>query len=195
MKEKRLQVGCVVMAAGNARRFGDNKLVARTGGKSLIQRALEAVPAEQFCRVVVVTQYPEVERLAKAYGFAPVYNPHSDWGISYTIRLGLDALGQVDAALFQVSDQPLLTRKTVAALVEFYRRQPDKLAALSHHGIRGNPCIFPKAYFPELRALTEDCGGSSVIRHHEGEVFLLETDPMELADADTTGDLKIISSV
>ena len=52
------------MAAGNARRFGENKLAAALDGRSLILRALEAVPAEQFEKVVVVTQYPEVMRLA-----------------------------------------------------------------------------------------------------------------------------------
>ena len=38
-----------------------------------------------------------------------------------------------------------------------------QLVGLSHGGVRGNPCIFPAAYFPELLALTEDHGGSSVI--------------------------------
>ena len=59
-----MQIGCVVMAAGDARRFGENKLAAVFGGKTLIRRALEAVPAEEFCAVAVVTQYPEVEALA-----------------------------------------------------------------------------------------------------------------------------------
>ena len=35
-------LGCVVMAAGNARRFGENKLAAGVGGRSLILRALDA---------------------------------------------------------------------------------------------------------------------------------------------------------
>ena len=58
--ENKPKIGCVVMAAGNARRFGENKLAAQLRGRSLILRALEAVPAEKFDKVVVVTQYPEV---------------------------------------------------------------------------------------------------------------------------------------
>ena len=49
-----MKLGCVVMAAGNARRFGENKLAARFRGKSLIQRTLEAVPDEVFDTVAVV---------------------------------------------------------------------------------------------------------------------------------------------
>ena len=114
-----------------------------------------------------------------------VHNPHPDWGISHTIRLGLEALGEVDAALFQVSDQPLLRRETVRAEVEFFRRHPESLVGLAHGGVRGNPCIFPAAYFPELLRLREDQGGSTVIRRHRESLLLFETEARELADADT----------
>ena len=180
-----MQIGCVVMAAGDARRFGENKLAAVFGGKTLIRRALEAVPAEEFCAVAVVTQYPEVEALAEEFGFLPVHNPHPDWGISHTIRLGLEALGECGGALFLVSDQPLLRRESILAEAELFRWHPDKLVGLSHNGVRGNPCIFPAACFPELMALTEDRGGSSVIRRHEEDLLLMEVPAVELEDVDT----------
>ena len=180
-----MRIGCVVMAAGDARRFGENKLAAELDGKPLILRALEAVPAEAFSAVAVVTQYVQVEELARSFGFLPVHNAHPDWGISHTIRLGLEALGDCDAALFQVSDQPLLRRETVAAQVAFFRRRPDKLVGLSHGGVRGNPCVFPARFFPELLALTEDHGGSAVIRRHEEDLVLLEVPEEELTDVDT----------
>lgn len=180
-----LKLGCVVMAAGNARRFGDNKLAARLEGRSLILRALEAVPPECFARVAVVTQYPEVMDLAGAFGFAAAYNEHPDWGISHTIRLGLDALERCDGAMFLVSDQPLLKRESVAALARFWREQPNAIAALGHGGVRGNPCVFPARLFSELRELTEDHGGSAVIRRHGGDLRLLEVPEEELTDVDT----------
>ena len=46
-----LRIGCVVMAAGCGSRFGRNKLEAEVGGKTLLCRALEAVPSRSFCRV------------------------------------------------------------------------------------------------------------------------------------------------
>lgn len=190
MSDEALNIGCVVMAAGDARRFGENKLAAELDGKPLILRALEAVPAEAFSAVAVVTQYPQVEALARSFGFLPVHNAHPDWGISHTIRLGLEALGDCDAALFQVSDQPLLCRETVAAEVAFFRAHPDKLVGLSHGGVRGNPCIFPARYFPELLALREDHGGSTVIRRHEEELLLFEAPARELEDVDTPAVLR-----
>ena len=188
-----LKLGCVVMAAGNARRFGENKLAAALDGRSLIRRALEAVPAEEFDKVVVVTQDPEVQALAETFRFDTARNEHPDWGISHTIRLGLEALGDLDGALFLVSDQPLLNRESVRELAELWRSRPDKIAALAHGGVRGNPCTFPARFFPELLALREDHGGSTVIRRHEEELLLLEVRREELTDVDTPAALEALT--
>ena len=180
-----MKIGCVVMAAGNARRFGENKLAARFQGKSLIRRTLEAVPGDVFDSTVVVTQYPEIAELAKEFHFAAIRNEHPDFGISHTIELGLTKLRDCDGVLFLVSDQPLLRRESVAELAELWKRQPDKIAALGHGGVRGNPCLFPARFFPELLELREDRGGNAVIRRHEEALVLLEVDGAELYDVDT----------
>ena len=184
--ETQRSVGCVVMAAGNAERFGENKLAAKVDGKTLIERALQAVPADRLTAVCVVTQYDEVEELSQRFGFRCVRNKHPEWGLSYTIRLGTMALqNQCDAIVYLVSDQPLLRRESVAALTDFYRAHPDHIVGASHGGTRGNPCIFPGKYFPSLCALTGDQGGSTIIREHEEDLLLLEVDKQELTDIDT----------
>ena len=181
-----LSVGCLVMAAGNAERFGRNKLSAVLGRETVIERALRALPRDKFAAVTVVTQYPEVEEAARAYGFRVIQNDHPDWGISHTIRIGTETLmDSCDAILYQVADQPLLRPESVKALVSFWRRQPEKIAALAHDGHRGNPCVFPARFYPELLELKEDCGGSAVIRRHEEDLILLETAARELMDIDT----------
>ena len=180
-----LSVGCVVMAAGCARRFGGNKLLARIGGKSLIRLALEAVPLDRLQAAVVVTQYAEIAALAEQFRLTVVNNNRPDLGLSHTIRLGLSALPDCDGVLFQVADQPGLRRETAAALVDLWRRHPQRIAALGHGGVRGNPCLFPARLFPELLTLEGDCGGSAVIRRRPEEVLLLEADTEELLDADT----------
>ena len=97
----------------------------RLRGRSLILRALEAVPTEHLDAVTVVTQYPEVMRLAKEFHFAAVCNDHPEYGISHTIALGLTGLRDCDGVVFLVSDQPLLRRESVAALICLWKSQPD----------------------------------------------------------------------
>jgi len=128
---------------------------------------------------------PRVLELAHRMGFVPVPNRHPDWGISHTISLGLGKLPEMDAALFQVADQPLLRRESVGSLVDFYREHPEHIAALGHDGVRGNPCLFPARLFPELLALQGDHGGNQVIRRHEEDLLLWEVPAPELTDVDT----------
>lgn len=180
-----MNIGCVVMAAGNSVRFGRNKLLAQYEGQTLIQLALQAVPAECFCRVVVVTQYPEVEAAARSFGFQVVSNPHPEVGLSLSVRLGLAQLLDCDAVLFQVADQPRLRREDVVRLLAFYEGHPDHIVALGHQGRRGNPCLFPARFFPELLDIQGDQGGSSVIRAHESDLLLWEVPAADLTDVDT----------
>ena len=180
-----LKIGCVVLAAGNARRFGSNKLKAEVDGESLIHRALEAVPSGLV--TVVESQYPEILALAGEYGFTAVSNDQPGLGLSRSVRLGLEQLLDCDGVLFLVADQPWLKRDSAEALAALWAQNPGNMA---HGGVRGNPCIFPARFYPELLELTGDRGGSAVIRRHEDALILLETDALELADVDTPAALE-----
>ena len=183
-----MKIGCVVLAAGNARRFGSNKLKAEVDGESLIRRALETVPNGLV--TVVVSQYPEILALAGEYGFEAVLNDQPGLGLSRSVRLGLEKLLDCDGILFLVADQPWLKRDSAEALAALWAQNPGKIAAMAHDGVRGNPCLFPARFYPELLELTGDRGGSAVIRRHEDALILLETDALELADVDTPAALE-----
>lgn len=180
------KIGCVVMAAGGATRFGRNKLLTRLDGVTLAQRAMDAVPMEQLSAAVVVTGYPEIAALALDRGMEVVDNHRPEDGASRTVRLGVEALAErCDAIVFLVSDQPLLQRQTVSDLIDFYRAHPGRIVAAAHNGVRGNPCLFPRSCFAELQALTGDTGGSAVIRRHEADLLLMEVSAPQLSDVDT----------
>lgn len=185
-------IGCLVMAAGSAERFGTDKLSAALGGRTLIERALSCVPNALFARLVVVTQYPGVEAVSRAHGFEPVRNDRPELGVSRTIRLGTEAMRECDAILYMVADQPLLTRTTVSRVVETWRKNTGKIVGASARGVRGNPNIFPARFFPELLRLTGDCGGAQVIRRHPEAFLPVETPPEELLDCDTPEALRAL---
>lgn len=187
-----MNIGCVVMAAGMGSRFGGNKLAQEWRGKSLIRHALETVPPEKLSAIVVVTQYPEVITLAKEFGFTPIVNSHPEYGQSHTIHRGVQALSDCGAILFQVADQPLLRRESVARLIDFYCRNPGHIVGLGHGGQRGNPCIFPARFFPELLKIEGDRGGNVVIRQHEDDLLLYEVPADELRDVDTQDALLLL---
>lgn len=185
MREE-LRVGCLLMAAGNAERFGENKLLcAADDGRTLIGHALDAIPRKKFTRVLVVTQYDAIVALAKERGFETLQNEHAERGQSETIRLGTRALSDCDAICFMVADQPLLRCETFAREINFFSSHREHIVALGHNGVRGNPCLFPARFFPELLALEGDVGGSAVIKKHPDDLLLFEAPEEEMRDVDT----------
>ena len=194
-----MSLGCVVLAAGNAARFGRNKLSENFRGKPLIRWALEAVPedrlgpnyAEVPAPVCVVTQYPDVRMLAAAFGFGGVFNMEPELGISHSVVLGTQALmHRCGGLMFLVADQPLLRRESCAALADRFLADLSRIVVPAAGERQGNPCIFPAALYPELLALTGDRGGKQIIHRHPELVVEVPVPEEELSDVDTLADLK-----
>ncbi len=176
---------CIVMAAGVGKRFGANKLLADFAGKPLYRWALDAIDGSCFSAVIVVTGYEPVAAAAEELGFRVICNDCPEDGVSRTIRLGLQAAGFCSGALFMTADQPLLSEETLRQLTERFCEESQYIYAAAHDGVRGNPCLFPQAYFAELCALQGDTGGAAVIRKHPERLRLMEVPEWELFDCDT----------
>lgn len=189
-----LKLGCLLMAAGNAARFGQNKLLADLDGRPLIRYALDAIPVSQFAAVTVVTQYDAVAELAVQYGFAVLRNDRPELGISHTVRLGTEAMSGCDGILYLPADQPLLRRETVARIADRFCLHPDCIVGAACDGRRGSPNLFPAALFPELLALRGDRGGSAVIRAYEKRYLPVEIAACELFDCDTPQMLEMLKT-
>lgn len=182
-----MKIAFVMLAAGNSRRFGSNKLLYEIAGKPMYRHVLEQLEeVSGNCeRITVVTQYEEIEQAARALGARVYINPHPDEGISSSLKIGLKANLDADACLFTVSDQPWLTADTIWQLIRLLQTSGKGIACVSGEGKLGNPCIFTKKYYEELLLLTGDKGGKAVIRlHREDTVILKVRDEKELMDMD-----------
>ena len=175
--------GCVIMASGLGKRFGGNKLMADFHGTPLIQRVLDATEG-LFAKRIVVTRHETVAALCKARDVPVVLHelPHR----SDTVRLGLEAIGDVENCMFCPGDQPLLSKDTIASLLLCAASKPEAIWRTCWESNPGSPVLFPQWAFPELRTLPEGKGGGWVICNHpENCEKLYVSDPLELVDADT----------
>ena len=175
--------GCVIMASGLGKRFGGNKLMADFHGKPMIQRALDATEG-LFSSRIVVTRHESVAALCREQNVDVVL--HDLPFRNDTIRLGLDALGDLDGCMFLPGDQPLLRRETVQMLLQQGIAHPGQIIRPIYEDTEGSPVLFPAWAFPELRNLPEGKGGGYVIKSHPERVHCVSvSNPFELADADT----------
>ena len=117
------------MASGEGKRFSSKKggkLLAPLGGIPVLKRVLQALPIEEFCDIVVVTRWPEVETMCNTMQIKCVR--HDNPLRSDTIREGMRAVidGAADPSV--IADiQGCLWQRAVRGLqtwLEAGSRQP-----------------------------------------------------------------------
>ncbi len=192
LDEEPAKIGCVLMASGLSSRFGSNKLLADFGGRTLLQRALDATEG-LFYRRVVVTRKEEVAALCKSFGVEVIL--HTCPNRNDTVRLGTETLEELDGWVFCPCDQPLLRRETVAKLLDWPYIHDDLLLRPVCGEQQGAPVFFGKSYFAALCSLPEKAGGSYILKRHPEKLELLSIeDERELMDIDTTEDMETLKT-
>jgi molybdenum cofactor cytidylyltransferase len=183
----------ILLAAGASRRFGSQKLLALLGGVPLVRRSVESLLATSLDDIVVVLgrEADAVGAALDGLGVRTVTNAAYATGMSTSLRAGLNALlPATTAALVALADQPDVGPDVVDPLLDRYRvRRTPIVAPLYRGGLRGNPVLFDRSMFDELRAVTGDEGGRSVIARDPSRVALVGLDVDMPADIDRVEDL------
>src|SRR5215218_9408744 len=168
----------LVLAAGEGRRFGGPKQLARVAGRPLIEHALAAV--RDLDRVVVVlgARAGEIRAGADLAGAEVVVC--DDWaeGMGASLRRGLAALADADEVVIVLADQPFITAEVVARV----RAAPGDAARAFYHGAPGHPVVIRR----RLLARAGELRGDSGFRDLLGDAAAVEcADLADPADIDT----------
>lgn len=186
-----MNIGCILMAAGTASRFGSNKLLYSIDGRPLIAHTLSALPVRLFARAVAVVSCEDTKAIANAAGYATVWNPQPERGQGGSIALGMRHMMDMDAIMFCVADQPRLRQESVQAMLAGYVQ--GSFCALAWRGKRGNPVIFPAFTFEALASLKANETGRAILTKYPDQISLVDAaSAAELLDIDTLEDLQKI---
>lgn len=189
-----LNVGAVVLAAGEGRRFeGGYKLLETVDGEPMIVRAVRPFVESCLSEVAVVVGYREDAVREALADFDVEIITNDDWedGQSSSLRLGVERAREGDwsATVFGLGDMPFVRSATVDLLVEGYLEDLGAIVAPAYDGSRGNPTLFGHEYYEDLAAVTGDTGGRPVLWSAD-DVAVIETDdPGVLRDVDVREDL------
>jgi CTP:molybdopterin cytidylyltransferase MocA len=186
----------IVLAAGEAKRFGSPKQLVRINGRPLLHAVIgRGVAVAGHAVVVVLGAYAsELAPLLRHTPATVAINREWQEGMGSSLRTGIAALpGTAEAALILLADQASVTADDLKRLVGAWRRQPTQIVAALYGSTVGAPAIFPRWCFSELSALRGDQGARVLLRRHADRLVRVPM-PSAAVDIDTPEDLLTIEA-
>jgi molybdenum cofactor cytidylyltransferase len=207
-------IGAIILAAGQSRRMGRNKMLLPFAASTVLETIVtEVIACAQVTDRVVVTghQPDQIAALLGAYPVRCVFNPaYAQADMLVSIQVGLRALSaEVSAALIVLGDQPRIQRAVIERVTEqsssFAERaayakhrkrrggleaqRPQTIIIPSYQMKRGHPILIDRALWPDVLTVPETGSLRDFIRAHEDQIryVVVETDSV-LKDLDTPAD-------
>lgn len=184
----------IVLAGGEGRRMGRNKLLLELSARPMIRHVVETVRGV-VARVIVVTGY-QPERIEEALARTPVefvHSPVAD-GLQAAIRRGFEQARKMaaerscDGIMLCIGDQPRLTEREIDDLIDSYRAGDRSKALVPlRDGRRGYPVIAP----PDFDVDGVDLSRDSLFADYPGQVAIFSTrNPVYESGVDTPEDFR-----
>ena len=179
--------------------MGTPKALLRTpDGPTFIGRVVRTLAAAGLRDLIVVTGVEHARIVAAVESDATVTprfvrNPDPARGQLSSLWCGLEAAEgpSTEGVLVTLVDVPMISRTTVAAVVERWRETRAPIVRPLCQGRRGHPVVFDRAVFDELRQAPLDQGARVVIQaHRQDAVDVAVDDPGCLVDVDTSDDYR-----
>lgn len=165
----------VVMAAGQATRMGQDKLVLPWGKSTVLgfvlQAVLEGLESWESCTEIYVVARHPIEAYVSEETRAKFRERLGTWlqvpspkPLAETIRAGLQNLnGKIEEIGFLPGDQVGVTAQGLkACLQEVWQTKPDFLVPMAGKR-KGSPVFFHSKYVPDLLSLRGEHGGRAVL--------------------------------
>ncbi|MBW3652824.1 MAG: nucleotidyltransferase family protein [Actinobacteria bacterium] len=162
-------IAAVVLAAGSGSRFGASaKQLAELDGIPLLEHALRAVEAVPAIERIVVVLGARAEQIRAGVEFGqaePVVC--DDWadGQAASLRCGIAAVADADAAVLTLGDMPRITPQVIARFADLAAQYgPQARARAVYDGTPGHPVVLGREYFARVMALEGDVGAREVLK-------------------------------
>ena len=189
----------VVLAAGGSTRMGRPKQLAELDGRPLLAHVVAAVGAAPIDRVVVALGGAAGEVLDRVdLGRAePLVVEGWAEGMGHVLASTLAQAGHDWAAVVVLlGDQPLVTGRAVARLVEAWRAGAGPVVTATYGGRPGHPKLFDRRLRPDLLRLTGDTGARELVAAHPEWVSQVEVGDLGSdADIDVEADLDRVGAM
>jgi molybdenum cofactor cytidylyltransferase len=189
----------VVLAAGEASRFGSVKLLAALDGRPLLQHVLDAVADAGIEQVVVVLGRArgEIEPAIAWRAELRVANPNPELGLSSSLQVGMAAVARADppadAVLILLGDQPRVRPGVISALLAAPASDRPIVLPVYAGGGGANPVLLRREAWPIVTQVTGDRGLGPLIASRTHLVQGVSV-PGDNPDVDEPADLERLAA-
>lgn len=189
---------CIVLAAGESRRFGDSpKALALINGKTAIRSLVDRLLKTSLGEIIVVLGAKADEiapHLPIDPRVRPTRNPDYKEGQTSSLKKGLEELHpETRAFLFLPVDLPLLKTETVDFLINAYAQKKPHILIPIFDEKNGHPPIFCADLIKEFAALDNNQPLYTVQRRHADDILKIPvSDPGTVLSFNTPQELEKI---
>ena len=191
--KNKASVPAVVLAAGQGKRLGTNKLLADINGEPLVVKAVRAAVQSNASPVFVVTGYQaeEIESALENFDVNLVRNPNYYTGIKTSIDLGLKSVPDFcDGTLIIPADMPHLTPEFLKKMIAKFKKKNEKQLILAEKNyIKSNPVIWSKALYNVADLVPENADIRPIFMEHADYTTLVKGSAHDLLDVNFQSDL------
>jgi len=174
LKEKS-SLGILVLAAGQSRRFGSDKLMANMpDGRPVIAHSLEpllTLAKEYQLPLCVITRADNRQLIEYLTTENISYSIANDahLGMGHSIAAGVTSNPNWQGWLMALADMPNVSYVLLASLLAKIENNKNDvvrpLVSIDNNKIPAHPVYFPNRYGEALKALTGDSGAKKIIKH------------------------------
>ena len=166
----------LVLAAGRSTRMGRPKQLAELDGRPLLEHVLAALAAAPVDRVVVAlgAHAGTILERVDLHGAEPLVVEGFGAGMGHVLSRASSALGEPEAVVVCLGDQPLVSAAVVAELVTAWRAGAGPVVTAAYSGRHGNPRLFDRTVLTELAGLGGDTGARELLAAHPEWVTAVE---------------------
>jgi molybdenum cofactor cytidylyltransferase len=185
-------IAAIVLAAGESRRMGRQKLVLPYSGTTVIEHIVDQVLASDAAQTIVVTGHDSqaVEAAMLGKPVTLVENRQYKDGMLTSIRAGLQIVSPGAAGFMVVlGDQPSIDARVINQLIAGFHAVEKGIIVPLYDGDTGHPIVISMSYREDVMTKFDDTGLRGLIYGHPEYVHRLPvTTPGVLRDMDTPED-------
>lgn len=175
--------------------MGCSKQLLPLSGKPVIRWCLDGLLDGGVNDIIVVLGPAggKIEEAISGYRLRIAWNKDPTSDMAGSLRVGLKALpDQTSAILVMPVDHPLVSPRTIKALLATHPEDPDRIIIPVHQGRKGHPVVLPRPVAEELYTLETL---RDVVRRDSTRLRMVEVnDEGILLNLNTPDDLREIKS-